>query len=248
MERAMPIFRWGFIGPGRAGAVQVGPAYRFYRIVPTEVMMISTGLVDLRDYTKEGVERAMKSYWECVDLLAKEGANVIVFGGAPISAQLGRKRVRDLLEETTKRTGLPASSTLESGLAAMEHMGVKRLAIGSRWAEEVNQGLRSYMADGGVEVVAMTGRGHWAADTAKLSFEERLQLALDVAHEAATAGPTAQGVLLPGGAIAEHAIVPIEELYGMTVFTNYNAEVWHTLVHTAVVPPILGWGKLLATP
>ena len=41
MERAMPIFRWGFIGPGRAGAVQVGPAYRFYRIVPTEVMMAS---------------------------------------------------------------------------------------------------------------------------------------------------------------------------------------------------------------
>jgi maleate cis-trans isomerase len=242
----MPIFRWGFIGPGRAGAVQVGPAYRFYRIVPTEVMMVTTGLVDLRDYTKEGVERAMKSYWECVDLLAKEGANVIVFGGAPISAQLGRQRVQEMLEETTKRTGIPASSTLESAVSAMEHLGIKRLAIGSRWAEEVNQGLRGYMADGGIEVVAMTSRGHWAADTAKFSFEERLQLALDVGREAATAGPTAEAVLIPGGNLAEHAIVPIEEEYGMTVLTNYNTEVWHTLVHTGVIPPVQGWGKLLA--
>ena len=248
MERAMPIFRWGFIGPGRAGAVQVGPAYRFYRIVPTEVMMISTGLVGLGDYTKEGVDRAMESYWECVKLLAKEGANVIVLGGAPIAAQLGRKRVRDLLDETTRRTGIPTSSTLESALAAMDHLGVKRLAIGSRWAEEGNQGLRGYMADGGIEVVAMTSRGHWFADTHEMSFEERCQLSLDVAHEAAMAGPAAEGVLLPGGNIAEHAIVPIEEQYGKTVFTNYNTEVWHTLVHTAVIPPIQGWGKLLATP
>ena len=248
MQRALPIFRWGFIGPGRAGAVQVGPAYRFYRIVPTNVMMIQTGLVGLGDYTVEGVNRAIQSYRECVDLLVKEGAQVIILGGAPISAQLGRERVQGLLEETKKRTGINADSTLESGLAAMEHLGVKRLAIGSRWADEINQRLREYMGAGGVEVVANTARGHWAADTAKLSLEERLQLSLDVAYEAAEMAPSAEGVLLPGGAIAEHAIVPIEEKYGKAVFTNYNTEVWHTLVHTGVIPPVQGWGRLLATP
>ena len=244
----MPIFRWGFIGPSRAGAVQVGTSYRFYRIVPTNVMMLSTGLVGLGDYTKEGVNRAIQSFPECADLLAKEGADVIIFGGAPISAQLGRDRVRDLLEETTKRTGIPTSSTLESAIAAMDHLGVKKLTIGSRWAEEVNEGLRAYFADGGIEVVGGVGRGHWAADMAKFTLEERLQMALEVAHEAAESAPDADGVLVPGGVIAEHTIVEVEEKHGKSVFTNYNTEVWHTLVHTQVIPPIQGWGRLLATP
>jgi maleate cis-trans isomerase len=248
MQRAMPIFRWGFIGPGRPGPVQVGPGYRFYRIVPTEVMMVSTGLVGMDDYTREGVNRAIESYWDCVELLAGERVDVIVLGGAPISAQLGRQRVRELLDETKRRTGIPADATLESAIAASTHLDVKRLSIGSRWAPELNERLTDYMQDGGIEVVAAFGRGHWSADTARLSFEERLQLSLEVAYEAAEKAPTAEGVLVPGGAIAEHTIVPIEEQFGKTVFTNYNTEVWHSLVHTGVIAPIQGWGRLLATP
>lgn len=249
MQQALPIFRWGFIGPSRSsGPVQVGTGYRFYRIVPTNVMLVHTGLVGLDDYTKDGVNRAIESYWECVDLLVKERVNVIILGGAPISAQLGRARVRSLLDDTKKRTGITADSTLESAIDAMNHLGVKRLSIGSRWADEVNQGLRDYMRDGGIDVVAVFGRGHWSADTRKLTFEDRLQLALDVAQEAAEKAPAAEGVLVPGGAIAEHTIVPVEEKYGKVVFTNYNTEVWNNLVRPGVIPPIQGWGKLLATP
>ncbi len=88
-QRVTPVFRWGFIGPGRPGPVHVGAGYRFYQIVPTSVMLVSTGLVGLDDYTKAGVDRAIQSYWECVDLLAKQRVDVIILGGAPISAQLG---------------------------------------------------------------------------------------------------------------------------------------------------------------
>ena len=248
MQRAMPIYRWGFIGPSRGGAVQVGPGYRFYRLVPPEVMMVTTGLVGLGDYTKEDVDRAIQSYWECVDLLVNEKVNVIVFGGAPISAQLGRKRVLELLDETKKRTGLAVSSTLESAIEAMNHLGVKRLVIASLFAEPVNQAFRSYFEDGGIEVLAVPGRGLWATEFNKLTFEERLQLQLDMGEEAAELAPAADGVLIPGGSVAEVAIVPIEEKYGKTVFTNYNTEVWATLVRPRVIPPIQGWGKLLATP
>lgn len=248
MQRAMPIFRWGFIGPGRAGPVQVGPGYRFYRFVPTSVMMVQTGLVDLGDYTQEGVNRAIKSFRECVDLLVDRGVDCIVLGGAPISAQLGRARVRELLDETTKRTGILTSSTLESAIAGMNHLNVRKLSVGSRWADEVNQGLKNYLGEGGIDVVYNTALGHWAADTAKISFQDRLQLELDLGEKAAQMAPEADGVLLPGGAMAEHAIVPVEEKYGKATFTNYNTEVWHTLIHPGVIPAIEGWGRLLATP
>jgi maleate cis-trans isomerase len=248
MQAALPIYRWGFIGPSRPGAVQVGPGYRFYRLVPTEVLLVTTGLVGMEDYTTDGVNRAIESYWECVDLLARQRVDVIVLGGAPISAQLGRERVRELLDETTRRTGIRADATLESAIAASNHLGLKKLGIGSRWAPELNERLTDYLEAGGLEVVSVFGRGHWAADTAKLGFEQRLQLSLDVANEAAEKSPDAEAILVPGGAIAEHTIVPIEEKYGKVVFTNYNTEVWHNLVHTGVIPPIQGWGKLLANP
>src|SRR2546428_10801414 len=150
MQRVTPVFRWGFIGPGRPGPVHVGAGYRFYQIVPTSVMLVSTGLVGLDDYTKDGVDRAIQSYWDCVDLLAKQRVDVIILGGAPISAQLGRERVRALFDETKKRTGIPADGTLESAIDAMNHLGIKKLSIGSRWADEVNQGLVNYLQSGGI--------------------------------------------------------------------------------------------------
>ena len=249
MHRVTPIFRWGFIGANRpSGAVQVGANYRFYQIVPTNVLVVTTGLVGMGDYTKEGVNRAIESYWECVDLLVKERVDVIILGGAPVSAQLGRKRVRDLFDETKRRTGIPADGTLESAIAAMNHLGVNRISVGSRWADEVNDGLRDYLEDGGIEIVDLFGRGYWSEDMRRFGWEERLELELEVGREAAEKSPTAEGVLLPGGVIAEHAIVPIEEQYGKTVFTNYNTEVWSSLVRPGVIPPIQGWGKLLASP
>ena len=248
MQRSMPIYRWGFIGPSRGGAVQVGPGYRFYQLVPPKVMMVTTGLVGLGDYTKDDVDRAIQSYWECVDLLVKEEADVIIFGGAPISAQLGRTRCLELLAETKKKTGKPASSTLESAIEGMNHLGVKSIVIASLFAEPVNNAFRAYFEDAGIEVVAVPGRGMWATEFNALTFEQRLQLQLDMGTEAAELAPTAQGVLIPGGSVAEVAIVPIEEKYNKLVFTNYNTEVWATLVHPGVIPPIQGWGKLLASP
>jgi maleate cis-trans isomerase len=112
----------------------------------------------------------------------------------------------------------------------------------------VNDRLREYLADGGIEIVDLFGRGYWSADMRRFSWEERLDLELEVGREAAEKSPTSEGVLLPGGVIAEHTIVPIEEQYGKTVFTNYNTEVWNSLVRPGVIPPIQGWGKLLASP
>lgn len=46
---------------------------------------------------------------------------------------------------------------------------------------------------------------------------ERLQIQLDMRQEAAELAPAAEGVLIPGGSVAEVAIVPIDEKYGKVV-------------------------------
>ncbi len=112
-EKLLPRFRYGVIHPRANEKVQRGPTYQLYRLVPLDVMEIATGL-GLENYTPDGVEKAIGNYWNCVDELAKEKADVVIFGGAPISAVLGRPRVVDLLRQTKEKTGVPADAPLEA--------------------------------------------------------------------------------------------------------------------------------------
>src|ERR1051325_1287001 len=168
----LPRFRYGVIHPRSHEKLDRGPGYQFYRLVPLDVIELATFL-GLENYTADGVDKALGNYWRCVETLAREKAQVIVFGGAPVSAVLGRERVVKLLRDTQQKTGVPADAPLEALIAAMKHLGLKKIAVGSRWAEPVNQAITRYLEDGGIKVVAITKRNQWAADSAAMSFEQR---------------------------------------------------------------------------
>ena len=71
IERILPRFRYGVIHPRANEEFQRGPGYQLYRLVPLDVMEISTGL-GLGGYTPEGVEKAVGNYWNCVEVLTKK--------------------------------------------------------------------------------------------------------------------------------------------------------------------------------
>jgi maleate cis-trans isomerase len=246
IQRLLPRFRYGVINPRAPGKVQRGLSYQFYRIVPPEVMEVATGL-GLDDYAPEAVETAVSNYWNCVDALVQEKVDVIVLGGVPISVRLGRPRLRDLLAQTEAKTRIPTDAPLEALIAAMQHLGLKKIVIGSRWGDDVNRAIFQYLQDGEVEVAGITKRNQSAADAAAMSFEEGLQTALDVGREAARLAPGADAVFIPGAAaMSLHAIPAVEEEFGKPAFSNLSLEVWHNLIRPEVIPPVHGWGKLLA--
>lgn len=242
----MPRFRYGVIHPRAHEDVQRGPCYQLYRVVPNDFMEISTGL-GLENYTKEGVEKAIGNYWTCVERLAKEKADLIIFSGAPISAMLTRPRVQELIAQTKERYGINVDAPLEALIAAMKHLGLKTLAIGSRWADPVNNAIIEYLKQGGIEVLGITKRNQWASDSFAMTLEQGLEMALEVGREAARTWPQADGVSIPGGAaMALHVIPAIEAEFGKPAFTNMSAEVWYDLIRTGIIAPVKGWGKLLA--
>jgi maleate cis-trans isomerase len=245
-ERILPRFRYGVIHPRANEKVQRGPCYQLYRLVPLDVMEIATGL-GLENYTPDGVEKALGNYWNCVELLAQEKADLIIFSGAPISGVLGRPRVVELLRQTKEKTGIPADAPLEALIAAMNHLGLKSLAIGSRWADAVNEAMTGYLQAGGIKVVGITKRNQWAADAFAMSLEEGVKIALEVGREAAKLAPEADAIAVPGGAaMALHVIPALEDEFGKPAFTNMSVEVWNDLVRPGIIPPVEGWGCLLA--
>ena len=57
----------------------------------------------------------------------------------------------------------------------------------------------------------------------------------------------AAGVGVPGGAtVSLHAIPALEAEFGKPVVTNLSAEIWSALIRPGSIPPVEGWGKLLA--
>jgi len=242
----IPRFRYGVIHPRAHEDVQRGPCYQLYRLVPNDFMEISTGL-GLENYTKDGVEKAIGNYWTCVERLAQEKADLIIFSGAPISAMLTRPRVQELIAQTKERYGINVDAPLEALIAAMKHLGLKTLAIGSRWADPVNNAIIEYLKQGGIEVLGITKRNQWASDSFAMTLEQGLEMALEVGREAARSWPQADGISIPGGAaMALHVIPAIEDEFGKPAFTNMSAEIWYDLIRTGIIPPVQGWGKLLA--
>jgi arylmalonate decarboxylase len=229
------------IGPDRHPMSQPEP------LLPADIRKISCS-IEISDYTAEGVDEAIRArYWACVEELAKQGANSITLAGLPIASQLGRPRVLELLEETRKRTGLFADAHSEATIDAMRHLGMRRIAVASRWSDELNGKLTAYLTSAGFEVLTVTTAGQWAKQAFSMSIEEGVKLAFELGREAMRRAPQADGLLLPGGAWRSLAAVPIlEEDFGKPVVTNPIAQVWR-LISQGVAPPVKGWGRLLET-
>jgi maleate cis-trans isomerase len=215
-------------------------------LLPPDVVRIPVS-IDIKDYTREGVDEAISNrYWSCVDSLMKQDAKSITLCGLPICSQLGRKRVLELAAETERRTGVPADSHAEQTVAAVQHFGARRIAIASRWSDELNDRLKAYLAEAGIEVLTVTTAGQWAKQAFSMSIEQGVKLAFQLGREAMRKAPDAEVLLLAGGAWRSLAAVPIlEEDYKIPVITNPIAEVWSILTRSGA-PAVEGWGRLLA--
>ncbi len=215
-------------------------------LLPPDIRKVSSSL-NIPDYTHGGVNETVNArYWTCVDELVREGAQSITLAGFPIASQLGRARVLELQEETAAKTGVVADSHAEATVAALEHLGTKRIAIASRWADELNRRLTAYLTEAGIEVLAVTSANQWGKQAFSMSIEEGVKLAFQLGREAMRRAPKAEALLLAGGAWRSLAAVPIlEEDFGIPVVTNPIAPVWR-LIHQGIAPPVEGWGRLLA--
>ena len=252
MQQVTPRYKIGAIGPiSREHALTrqevSDPNLRSERLLPPDIVYIHSGL-RLRDYTREGVEEGIARYWDCVDEIMPHKPDRIGWGGFPISAQLGRPRCLQLIEETRQRTGLPAGNDGESVVAAMKHLGMGRVAVASRWADQLNEGVVGYLNHAGIEVLTITTVGQWAGEAFSMSLDTGIKLVFQLSRQAMKQAPTAQGLFVPGGTWHSLGCIPIlEEDFGIPVITNGIASTWR-LIHDGIAPPVRGWGKLLETP
>ena len=80
-------------------------AYQFYRVAPDGMMLVTTGL-NLKEYSLAAVETELPALWKAFDLLKKKNVDRISLSGVPVASVLGRKKMREILDERAQRTGI----------------------------------------------------------------------------------------------------------------------------------------------
>ena len=240
----LPWFRLGYVSPHPTVDTL---AYEIYRMAPPGFMLVTTGL-EIADYTPDAVDAQLPAFHRAVALLRARRVDRVVLGGVPIAVALGRARTLRLLDEAEAEAGVPVDTDLEAIIAGVRHLRVERVAIATRWSDDVNDGLVRYLADADIEVVDTVSSARSIGQNAEMDDATGMQLAIELGRRAMQSAATPDAVIMPGARwIAIHALEELETESGRPLFLNHASALWHALHHHGYAEPITGSGRLLAS-
>ncbi|MCZ4606297.1 decarboxylase [Streptomyces sp. Lzd4kr] len=173
-----------------------------------------------------------------VEALRLTGAEAVVWACTSGSFVYGWKGAHEQVRSLAVAAGMPASSTSFAFAHAVQELGVRRVAIGATYPDDVAALFARFLTDAGAEVTAVRGSGIiTAAEVGTWGEAEVFALA----KEADTAD--AEAVLLPDTALHTAAhIQALENELGKPVLTANQVTVWEALRLTdrRVNAPTLG--------
>ena len=162
-------------------------------------------------------------------VLAHTGASY-VNGFANEAALLGR------LATLARASSVTAASAIR---AALLHLGVKRLALGTPYPADLSARGKAYWQEAGFEVV-----GHRRLEGVTNIYAEAEERAYALARDADA--PGAEAVLLSGTGLPTVGVLQrLERDLGKPVVSSTQAILWQALRATGVAEPVAGFGRLL---
>ncbi|MER7935069.1 aspartate/glutamate racemase family protein [Streptomyces sp. NPDC093272] len=173
-----------------------------------------------------------------VDELRLAGADAVLWACTSGSFVYGWEGAHQQIRDLARTAGLPASSTSFAFVHAARELGVRRVAVGATYPEDVTRLFADFLRAGGLEVTAVRSSGIVTAAEVGTWGEE------DVLTLARTADDTgAEAVLLPDTALHTAAHLPLlEKTLSKPVLTANQVTVWEglRLADRRVNEPALG--------
>ena len=162
---------------------------------------------------------------------------MLAFTAASYANGFGREQV--LADRIASLTGTRALTAAQAILAALEHLGVKKLALGTPYPESISALGRAYWEGAGLQVV-----GYKRLTGVENIYDETEERAYRLAREADA--PSADAVLLSGTGLPTVGVLELlERDLGKPVLSSNQASLWRALRMAGVREPISGFGRLL---
>ena len=190
-----------------------------------------------------GMEDRTRAYVDSLPAVApalgavNPAVTVLAFTAA--SYANGFSREQSLADRIASLTGSPAITAAQAIFAALEHLGVKRLALGTPYPESISALGRAYWEAAGLLVV-----GYARLAGVENIYDESEERAYRLARQADV--PNADAVLLSGTGLPTVGVLDLlERDLGKPVISSNQASLWRALRLAGVREPVTGFGRLL---
>ena len=178
----------------------------------------------LERLTPEGYDTVIDRVGELARGLATEGAEAVALMGTSLSFYRGHAFNEQLQATMHEASGLPTTTMSTGVVDGLRAMGVRRVAVGTAYIDEVNARLRRFLDESGFEVLAVEGLGIDVVGQAGTVPPAAL---LDLGQRAFAASQGADGILIScGGLRTLDLTVPLEAACGVPVISSTPAAFW----------------------
>jgi maleate cis-trans isomerase len=171
--------------------------------------------------------------------LAAVNPAVVVLAFTAASYANGFKNEGALSDRIAALTGTRALTAAQAILAALRHLHVKKLALGTPYPEAISAQGKAYWQAAGFEIVGY----HRLAGVENI-YDESEERAYQLARQADA--PGADAVLLSGTGLPTVGVLEVlERDLGKPVISSNQASLWRALDLAGVRESISGFGRLL---
>jgi maleate isomerase len=176
------------------------------------------------------------------ELLATLSPDVVAYACTAGSFVDGPAATAALLDVVRGVVGCPVVATSTAMVAALRHLGARRVSLATPYPEDVTAAERNFLAASGFDVVSCACLGRSGAGVRPTSFDEIVTLARDVYR----ADTDAIFVSCTDLRVLE-AVDLLERDLGKPVLTSNQVTLWAILDALGHRQPLAGFGRLLSS-
>lgn len=201
--------------------------------------MTAGGVPGSLDGQEERNRAMVESLPECVRMLGMVKPAVIVIAHTATSYYLGREREAELLARLSAASGVRVVTAFASVVAALERLGVKRLAMGAPYSAETTAAGHRHLEAHGFTIVRSQN-----LEGVTNIYDETAERAYGLARSIDSR--EAEAVFLSGTGMPTLTVLEMLEAdLEKPVLSSNAAMVWHALRLAGIRQPIPGYGRLL---
>ena len=201
--------------------------------------MVAHGVTGSLDGQEERNRSQIAHLPENAALLAMVKPDVLVMAHTATSYTLGVEGERELTARIERETGVPMITAFGSVVAALRHLGVRRVAAGTPYSEASTLQCKASLEAYGFEVV---NHGRLAGVTN--IYDETPARAYGLGRQVDV--PRAEAVFLSGvGMPTVEILDTLERDLGKPAVSSAAAMMWNALRTAGIDAPVAGFGRLL---
>ena len=212
-----------------------------HAMLPPGVVALITRL-ELRGSSEAELSKMLDRLEEAAGLLADARPGLIGFHCTAVST-FAPERAGEIPARMTRATGLPAVTTADAILAALEALGAKRILLVTPYIAAVHEREIAFLAAHGCAVV---GGGMMGINTNAEMAQIPPEAIAAQARGAARAAPGADACFISCTAIRSAGVIEaLETEIGMPVITSNQVMAWRVLRRLGLQDQPKGFGRLM---